>query len=93
MRKTKGTSEGLDFLIFHHVAVDPGFAAGRGVVVVCVVGVRAGCLVICCGAFGVAAGPAAVWVSARPPDSRIDLVAGRKSRGDRSGTAALLPCS
>ena len=93
MRKREGTSEHLNFPIFHHVAVDPGFAAGSGVVVVCVVGVRAGCLVICCGAFGVAAGPAAVWVSVRPPDSRIDLVAGRNGRGDCSGIAGLPPCS
>lgn len=46
MRKRQGTSESLDFLIFHHVAVDHGFVAGSGAVVVCGVGVQAGCLVI-----------------------------------------------
>lgn len=46
MRKRQGTSENLDFLIFHHVAVDRGFAAGSKEVAVCGVGVQAGCLMI-----------------------------------------------
>lgn len=47
MKKRQDTSENLDFLIFHHVAVDHGFAAASGlVVVVCEVGVQAGYSVI-----------------------------------------------
>ncbi len=46
MRKWRGTSESFDFLIFHHVAVDHGFAAGSGAVVVCGLGVQAGYLLI-----------------------------------------------
>lgn len=46
MGMRQSTNVSLDFLIFRHVAVDHGFAAGSGVVVVCGVGVQAGCLVI-----------------------------------------------
>lgn len=47
MKKKQGTPESLDFLIFHHAAVDYVFVAWNGkIVVVCWFGVQRGCLLI-----------------------------------------------
>lgn len=46
-KKRQGTPESLDFLIFHHAAVDYVFVAWNGmIVVVCWFGVQGGCLLV-----------------------------------------------